>query len=101
MATVFRPSWKRPSSSWIPTDRSRPLLQDEQTPAADEIAPLDVASLAAFLKAAARRDGIPRDDVSELFTEVARRLAKLASAPFVKVEATKFTEVGFVGKDVD
>ena len=44
-------------------------LQDEQTPAADEIAPLDVASLAAFLKAAARRDGIPRDDVSELFTD--------------------------------
>ncbi|KAL1526400.1 hypothetical protein AB1Y20_015113 [Prymnesium parvum] len=34
-------------------------------------------------------------------TEVARRLAKLANAPFVKVEATKFTEVGFVGKDVD
>lgn len=34
-------------------------------------------------------------------TEVARRLAKLASAPFLKVEATKFTEVGFVGKDVD
>jgi len=34
-------------------------------------------------------------------TEVARRLAKLARAPFIKVEATKFTEVGFVGKDVD
>lgn len=34
-------------------------------------------------------------------TEVARRLAKLARAPFLKVEATKFTEVGFVGKDVD
>jgi len=34
-------------------------------------------------------------------TEVARRLAKLANAPFIKVEATKFTEVGFVGKDVD
>ncbi|MGB0954688.1 MAG: ATP-dependent protease ATPase subunit HslU [Panacagrimonas sp.] len=34
-------------------------------------------------------------------TEVARRLAKLANAPFVKVEATKFTEVGYVGKDVD
>jgi ATP-dependent HslUV protease ATP-binding subunit HslU len=34
-------------------------------------------------------------------TEVARRLAKLANAPFLKVEATKFTEVGFVGKDVD
>jgi ATP-dependent HslUV protease ATP-binding subunit HslU len=34
-------------------------------------------------------------------TEIARRLAKLADAPFVKVEATKFTEVGYVGKDVD
>ncbi|MEE2769907.1 MAG: ATP-dependent protease ATPase subunit HslU [Pseudomonadota bacterium] len=34
-------------------------------------------------------------------TEIARRLAKLVSAPFVKVEATKFTEVGYVGKDVE
>src|ERR1700730_2966214 len=34
-------------------------------------------------------------------TEIARRLAKLAQAPFVKVEATKFTEVGYVGRDVD
>ena len=34
-------------------------------------------------------------------TEVARRLARLVSAPFVKVEATKFTEVGYVGRDVD
>ena len=34
-------------------------------------------------------------------TEIARRLAKLAQAPFIKVEATKFTEVGYVGKEVD
>ncbi|BET41855.1 MULTISPECIES: HslU--HslV peptidase ATPase subunit [Atlantibacter] len=34
-------------------------------------------------------------------TEIARRLAKLAHAPFIKVEATKFTEVGYVGKEVD
>ena len=34
-------------------------------------------------------------------TEIARRLANLAGAPFVKVEATKFTEVGYVGRDVD
>ncbi|HXD02287.1 MAG TPA: AAA family ATPase, partial [Novosphingobium sp.] len=34
-------------------------------------------------------------------TEISRRLAKLAEAPFVKVEATKFTEVGYVGRDVD
>lgn len=34
-------------------------------------------------------------------TEIARRLAKLAAAPFIKVEATKFTEIGYVGRDVD
>src|SRR5213075_2759381 len=34
-------------------------------------------------------------------TEIARRLARLAQAPFIKVEATKFTEVGYVGRDVD
>ncbi len=34
-------------------------------------------------------------------TEIARRLAKLVDAPLVKVEATKFTEVGYVGRDVD
>jgi len=34
-------------------------------------------------------------------TEIARRLAKLSGAPFVKVEATKFTEVGYVGRDVE
>ena len=34
-------------------------------------------------------------------TEIARRIAKLSQAPFIKVEATKFTEVGFHGKDVD
>src|SRR6187397_1925371 len=34
-------------------------------------------------------------------TDIARRLAKLANAPFIKVEATKFTEVGYVGRDVE
>ncbi|MDP6927217.1 MAG: AAA family ATPase, partial [Rhodospirillales bacterium] len=34
-------------------------------------------------------------------TEIARRLAKLAQAPFMKIEATKFTEVGYVGRDVE
>src|SRR6201999_2907084 len=34
-------------------------------------------------------------------TEIARRLAKLAQAPFLKVEATKFTEIGYVGRDVE
>ena len=36
-----------------------------------------------------------------LKTEISRRLAKLANAPFLKVEATKFTEVGYVGRDVE
>ena len=34
-------------------------------------------------------------------TEIARRLAKMADAPFIKVEATKFTQVGYVGRDVE
>src|SRR2546425_9877221 len=34
-------------------------------------------------------------------TEIARRLARLAAAPFLKIEASKFTEVGYVGRDVD
>ena len=34
-------------------------------------------------------------------TEIARRIAKLDKAPFIKVEATKFTEVGYVGRDVE
>lgn len=34
-------------------------------------------------------------------TEIARRLARLSNAPFIKIEATKFTEVGYVGRDVD
>ena len=34
-------------------------------------------------------------------TEIARRLAKLSKSPFIKIEATKFTEVGYVGRDVD
>ena len=34
-------------------------------------------------------------------TEIARRLARLAGSPFIKIEATKFTEVGYVGRDVE
>jgi ATP-dependent HslUV protease ATP-binding subunit HslU len=62
-----------------------------------------------------RRRQLPQDLASEIIpknilmigptgvgkTEIARRLAKLAQAPFIKVEATKFTEVGFHGRDVD
>ena len=57
-------------------------------------------------------DGVMREEVSPKNilmigptgvgkTEIARRLARLANAPFIKVEATKFTEVGYVGRDVD
>jgi ATP-dependent HslUV protease ATP-binding subunit HslU len=62
-----------------------------------------------------RRLALPEDQRAEIMpknilmigptgvgkTEIARRLAKLADAPFVKVEATKFTQVGYVGRDVD
>ena len=62
-----------------------------------------------------RRSQLPEDMREEIFpknilmigptgvgkTEIARRLAKLVDAPFIKVEATKFTEVGYVGRDVE
>lgn len=62
-----------------------------------------------------RRQQVPEDIRNEIYpkniimigptgvgkTEIARRLAKIANAPFVKVEASKFTEVGYVGRDVD
>ena len=63
--------------------------------------------LAAPAGAAAMRDEIAPKNIMMIGptgvgkTEIARRLAKLAGAPFIKVEATKFTEVGYVGRDVD
>ncbi|MDA0761705.1 MAG: AAA family ATPase, partial [Proteobacteria bacterium] len=62
-----------------------------------------------------RRQQLPQDVMQEISpknilmigptgvgkTEIARRLARLANAPFIKVEATKFTEVGYVGRDVE
>src|SRR4051812_25749494 len=62
-----------------------------------------------------RRSLLPDDEKNEIIpknilmigptgvgkTEIARRIAKLANAPFIKVEATKFTEVGYVGRDVE
>jgi ATP-dependent HslUV protease ATP-binding subunit HslU len=72
-------------------------------------------SVAIALRNRWRRKHVPQDMQEEIYphnilmvgptgvgkTEIARRLAKLVNAPFIKVEATKFTEVGYVGRDVD
>lgn len=72
-------------------------------------------AVAVALRNRFRRQQVPRPDRDDIMpknilligstgvgkTEIARRLAQLARAPFVKVEATKFTEVGYVGRDVD
>lgn len=72
-------------------------------------------SVAVALRNRYRRSRLPKEDQEEISpmniimigptgvgkTEIARRLAKLVQAPFVKVEATKFTEVGYVGRDVE
>ncbi len=72
-------------------------------------------AVAVALRSRWRRKHLPEDLRDEVYpknilmigptgvgkTEIARRLAKLARAPFLKVEATKFTEVGYVGRDVD
>ena len=72
-------------------------------------------AVAVALRNRARRKKLPdnmRDEVSPKNiimigptgvgkTEIARRIAKLANTPFIKVEATKYTEVGYVGRDVE
>jgi ATP-dependent HslUV protease ATP-binding subunit HslU len=72
-------------------------------------------AVAVALRNRFRRQMLPKEQAEEIIpknilmigptgvgkTEIARRLAQLAKAPFVKVEATKFTEVGYVGRDVD
>lgn len=72
-------------------------------------------SVAVALRNRYRRKKLPEDFIDEVIpknilmigptgvgkTEIARRLAKLVKAPFIKVEATKFTEVGYVGRDVE
>ena len=72
-------------------------------------------SVAVALRNRYRRSLLPKEQQEEISpkniimigptgvgkTEIARRLAKLVRAPFVKVEATKFTEVGYVGRDVE
>ena len=66
--------------------RNRWRRQQVQGPLRDEIAPKNIIMIGPT--------GVGK-------TEIARRLAKLANAPFIKVEATKYTEVGYVGKDVE
>src|SRR5262249_48671630 len=66
--------------------RNRWRRQQVPPPMRDEIAPKNIMLI--------RPTGVGK-------TEIARRLARLAGAPFVKVEASKFTEVGYVGRDVD
>ena len=72
-------------------------------------------AVAVALRNRVRRQKLPKEIADEILpknilmigptgvgkTEIARRLAKLAGAPFLKVEASKFTEVGYVGRDVD
>jgi ATP-dependent HslUV protease ATP-binding subunit HslU len=66
--------------------RNRWRRQQLQSPLKDEVIPKNILMIGPT--------GVGK-------TEIARRLAKLAQAPFVKVEATKFTEVGYVGRDVE
>jgi ATP-dependent HslUV protease ATP-binding subunit HslU len=66
--------------------RNRYRRQQVEKPLRDEIVPKNILMIGPT--------GVGK-------TEIARRLAKLADAPFIKVEATKFTEVGYVGRDVD
>ena len=72
-------------------------------------------AVAIALRNRARRRALPAQEQEEIYpknilmigstgvgkTEIARRLARLVDAPFIKVEASKFTEVGYVGRDVE
>src|SRR5450432_2594026 len=102
----------------------------EATPALDELTPREIVreldkyvigqpdakkAVAIALRNRIRRQKLPPDMADEVMpknilmigptgvgkTELARRLAKLANSPFMKVEASKFTEVGYVGRDVE
>ena len=66
--------------------RNRYRRKQVESPMKDEIVPKNILSIGPT--------GVGK-------TEIARRLAKLVDAPFIKVEATKFTEVGYVGRDVE
>jgi ATP-dependent HslUV protease ATP-binding subunit HslU len=114
-----------------PIDRHQRLSSEgeEMTPASDLTPKQIVAELdryvigqhdakravAIALRNRYRRQRVPEDIRGEIFprnvlmigptgvgkTEIARRVARIVDAPFIKVEATKFTEVGYVGRDVE
>src|SRR2546425_570259 len=107
-----------------------PTQSVDDTPALDELTPREIVreldkhvvgqheakrAVAVALRNRIRRQKLPPEMAEEVMpknilmigptgvgkTEIARRLAKLANSPFLKVEASKFTEVGYVGRDVD
>src|ERR1700757_2620152 len=107
-----------------------PSQSVEEAPALDELTPREIVreldkyvigqpdakrAVAIALRNRLRRQKLPPDMADEVMpknilmigptgvgkTELARRLAKLANSPFLKVEASKFTEVGYVGRDVE
>ena len=107
-----------------------PATADEQAVGLDELTPREIVAeldkhvvgqhdakraVAIALRNRMRRQKLPADLAEEIMpkniimigatgvgkTEIARRLAKLANSPFMKVEASKFTEVGYVGRDVE
>ena len=107
-----------------------PATADEQNVGLDELTPREIVAeldkhvvgqndakraVAIALRNRMRRQKLPADLAEEIMpkniimigatgvgkTEIARRLAKLANSPFMKVEASKFTEVGYVGRDVE
>src|SRR5437899_2608090 len=107
-----------------------PATADEQAIALDELTPREIVAeldkyvvgqhaakraVAIGLRNRMRRQKLPPELAEEIMpkniimigatgvgkTEIARRLAKLANSPFMKVEASKFTEVGYVGRDVE
>src|SRR3984957_9156084 len=107
-----------------------PSQANDESPVLDELTPREIVreldkyvigqpeakrAVAIALRNRIRRQKLPPDMADEVMpknilmigptgvgkTELARRLAKLANSPFLKVEASKFTEVGYVGRDVE